>query len=282
MTYNEHQYNQAPYNGEEPIDVEESSDVFQFDGYGLQNSSIITSEIDYGTAPQRDFEVEDYPRARGQLLVDEQFRKRVITLEGHITAASASALETLIDTMKRRLSVKNGNLDLNPAGWTASRRWTATLQNPQNLFADRKRYHITTCPFKAEFLCLDPYGYDEDYTASTLLNQTASTLSHTVTNDGSADSELIVILGINLMSGWTSLTLTNNTTGESMQITDTIAKGDIVQIDTVNKQVLLNGSALDFDGQFINLDAGDNDISIAISSTSHDFDVTYKHKDSYL
>lgn len=282
MVYNTQQYNEAPYNGETPIDTEVSSDIFQFDSYGLQNSSIITSEIDYGTAPQRDFEVDDYPRARGQLLIDEQFRKRVITLEGHITAASATALETLIDTIKRRLSVRNGNLDLQPAGWATSRRWVATLQSPEKLFADRKRYHITTCPFKAEFLCLDPYGYDEDYTASTLLNQTASTVAQTVTNDGSADGELILIFGINSMIGWTSLTITNNTTGEQLKITDTIATGDIITIDSVNKQVLLNGSALDFDGTFISLDAGDNDISIAISSTSHDFDVTYKHKNAYL
>jgi hypothetical protein len=282
MTYNENEYNQAPYGGAAPIDVAESSDVFQFDSYGLQNSSIITSDIDFSTAPQRDFETDDYPRSRGQLLIDEQWRKRVITLKGHLRADTAAELEQLIDTVKKRLSTRNGNLDITITGWNDTRRWVATLQNPEKLFAKREAFHITTCPFEAQFLCLDPHGYDEDYTNLSLFNRTVATTNYTITNDGTAPSELILILSINTLATFASLTVTNNTTGESMQITDALAAGNIIDINSEDKTVEVDGSAFDFAGQFISLNAGDNDIEITLASSSHDFDVTYKHKNAYL
>lgn len=282
MSYNTLEYNQANYHSDAPLETSESSDVFQFDGYGLQNTDIITSEINFSTAPERDFELGAYPRARGQLLIDEQWRARTITLKGIIKADTAAELEQLIDEMKKRLAVRNGNLDILRTGWTATRRFVATLKSPEKLFAKRQRYHITICPFEAEFLCNDPYGYEIDWTSADLFNRTAVTVNNTVTNAGTAQSELVMYITINSMTSFTSLTAQNATTGEQIKITSSLVAGDVIIIDSVNKQVTLNGSAINFDGQFINLNAGDNNIQIDVASSAHDYDVTYKHKNAYL
>lgn len=286
--YNSIQYNEALYNEIPAVTVEESSDVFQFDSYGLQNSNIITQNINFSTAPTREIETNNVPRAHGDFLNDEQFRKRTITLEGFIKADSAPDLEALIDTMKKRLSLRNGNLDVERTvtvggvSTTITERFVATLKSPEKLFGDRKGYHLTMCPFKAEFLCLDPFGYEPDHSTTSLLTQTDSSLNQTITNDGTAEGDLTIIILIGAVLSFTSLLVTNNTTDEEMEITTSLAIGDILEIDSENKTVKKNGTEIDYNGQFISLDPGDNLISLDFTSTSQTYDVTYKHKDAYL
>jgi hypothetical protein len=213
---------------------------------------------------------------------DMQWREKMITFEGYIKATTAALLEQLIDTIKEELSVEDGNLDILLSGWDDTRRWTANLVSPEKMFDKREHFHITICPFKFEFLCIDPFGYDPDYTNSTQLAQTATTVTETVTNDGTAFSELILVLTVNSVSGFTSLLFENAETGEQLQVTDVLVAGDVLIIDGVNKTAQLNDVDINFDGQFLTLPVGDNSIEINFSGTSINYDVTFKHKNAYL
>jgi len=280
--YNSILYNSAVLNGSAPVTISVSGDVFQFNGYGLQNANICTSKVTYSNAPDRDFSRTETPRYKGMIKNDMQWREKTITFEGYIKADTAAELEQLIDEIKLELSAEDGNLDLLLSGWSDTRRWVANLTSPEKMFDKRQNYHITVCPFRFEFLCIDPFGYDTDYTSSAQLAQTAATVTETVTNDGTAFSELKLIFIINSVSGFTSLTIQNNETGEQLQITDALSAGDVLIVDSIEKTVTLNGAAVNFDGQFITLPAGDNNIEINFSGTSIDYDVTFRHKNAFL
>jgi len=278
--YNEIQFNEGVYNGGAPITESSSSDVFQFNGYGLQNLNIIVSDSDHSTSPKRSVDTGELPRRHGVVIYDAQYREKIVTLEGHIKANSSSELEDLIKEIKKELSEIDGNLDITIGGET--QRYIATLINSDDLFSERKGYHITFCPFKATFLCSEPYGHDVDYTIYALSGQTSTSVSQTMTNDGSADADPVFIITIVNMSGFSSLTVSNNTTIQSLTISEPITAGDIITIDAENQIVTLNSVEIDFDGSIPYIEPGDSQIVIEVDSTSHSYDVTYKHKNAYL
>lgn len=282
MTYNAVAYNGGLYNGSSPLAVSASSDLFQYDDYGLQNSSIIVTNSDHATPPNRDFSTYRVPRNNGRIISGNFFDEKVVTLEGYLKAASASAFEDLLDTFKKRLAAKDGVLQITEANGTV-KRWTANLTNPEKLLSERKGWMVDYCPFKAEFTCVEPFGHDEDYTVGYLGSQTADTFNNTMTNDGNATADPVFFLQFAAASSVTQIDIQNITTGAQMRLSSlTVAAGDIFELNSETQEVLQNGVAIDYDGSFIELDPDDNNIQVDITSTSHTVGVTYKHKNAYL
>lgn len=280
--YNSASYNSALYGGTALAGAVASSDVFQYDDYGLQNSSIIVTNSDHATPPSRDFSTYRVPRNNGRIISGNFFDQKVITLEGYLKAASASDFETLLDTFKKRLAAKDGILQITEANGTV-KRWTANLTNPEKLLSQRRGWMVDYCPFKAEFTCVEPFGHDEDYTVAYLGGQTASTFNQTITNEGNATADPVIFLQFTAATAVTQIDIQNVTTGAQMQLSGlTVSAGDIFELNTETKEVLQNGVAIDYDGSFIELDPDDNNIQVDITSTSHTVGVTYKHKNAYL
>lgn len=280
--YNSSSYNSSMYGGSAPLAVSASSDVFQYNDYGLQNSSIIVTNSDHSTAPERDFQTYRVPRSNGRIISGNFFDQKMITLKGYIKAASASEFEDLVDEFKKELTAKDGILQITEANGTV-KRWTANLLSPEKLFEDREGWMVDYCPFTAEFVCVEPFGHDEDYTVSYLGGQTTGTINQTVTNSGNAPADPVIFLQFASATAATQIDIENVTTGAQMRLSSlTIAAGDIFEFNSETQEVLQNGVAVAYDGSFIDLEPDDNNIQVQITSTSHEVGVTYKHKNAYL
>lgn len=280
--YNSSPYNSSLYGGTALAGSIASEDVFQYDDYGLQNSSIIVTNSDHATPPSRDFSTYRVPRNNGRIISGNFFDQKVITLEGYLKASGASAFETLLDTFKKRLSAKDGVLQITEPNGVV-KRWTTNLTSPEKLLAERKGWMVDYCPFKAEFTCVEPFGHDAEYTVIYLGGQTAATFNQTLTNIGNAAAEPVIFLQFTGANSVTQIEVQNVTTGAKMRISGlTVVAGDIFELNTETKEVLQNGVAIDYDGSFIELEPDDNNIQADITSTSHTVGVTYKHKNAYL
>lgn len=89
-----------------------------------------------------------------------------------------------------------------------------------------------------------------------------------VTNDGNADAPVV----IRINGPVTNPTVRNVTTGQSLGFTATIASGDYLLVDTLNRTVLLNGTADRYsyltNPQWWRLAPGDNEIRYFAAITS--------------
>lgn len=256
------------------------TEAIEFDGYGLQNTAIISELILTDSAPSRDVVSFKTPRRDGGGILAADFAGRSVVVRGIIKAASASALATAMDTFKKRVCKQEKNLDINLNDTV--RRCTATLVNPQSIFGRRQGYHITDCPFDLEFLSMDPFFKEVDYTASSELSKTDLSLNKDVVNQGSWKSDLDMVIIVDAATSITALTVTNNTNDDALTITENINAGDVIRIMGSTKSVTINGTEVEYSGTFPELETGDNSLTFAWTGTSLTWNLTVKHKKTYL
>ena len=70
--------------------------------------------------------------------------------------------------------------------------------------------------------------------------------------------------------------------GDKITIDETITAGQVLVIDTENKNVTLNGTEKRYTGIFPRLILGTNNYKIVTSSASHLYDVTVSYTKTYL
>ena len=127
-----------------------------------------------------------------------------------------------------------------------------------------------------------PFGEDVGFTivpSPTTITE-ASRTDEEVDNIGSAGSPLVAYITWNTATSVTSWKMSSNTTGEAVTLTTTPSAGDIWAIDGITKTItkVNDGSVLDFNGTFIELQPGTNSIDFTTASSAHSFDVTFKYK----
>lgn len=274
--------NTSPLNDElialaEPIS---GFDDLMFNGLSLQNESIISTDIKDSSTPDRELSTFKTPRGDGGGYVADYFRTRKIVAAGYIKAATAAELEALLDEIKRRLVLREGNLDRKINGQV--RRIKATLSNSDQMFSGREGYHITYCPFTFEFMSLEPMWHDLNYISRTNEGVTNLSFTEIIENLGTykAPSDLVII--VEAADTVTAFNYKNNTNGNEILITTPLVAGDILEIDGENKQVLLNGTPVDYDGIFPELEYGTNNYTLTITGTSIQYTSTIKVKQAYL
>lgn len=251
-----------------------------FNNYQLQTTDVVTQILIQDNMPDRDFDTVIVPRGDGEIITGDFWRRKIVKVRGVIHKDTNADLEDEIDLMKKRLAVASANLDVTIAG--VVRRYIATLVNGSSMFDDRKGFHITFCPFEAEFLCLVPFGLSLNYNSSEFLGESALTLNEEITNDGSIRAKPVVILNVTAASAVTGITFRNNTRGEAIQLTHAIVAGDYVKFDSETLEVTINGVAQDYDGGFPLLDTGENSFTIDIDGSSITYDLTVKFRTPYL
>lgn len=255
-------------------------DMLEFDGYSLQNASIIAQSIVADTLPTRELVTFLTPRDHGGHLTGDYFRERKVSVKGFLKANTGSELEILMNTFKRRLTKREGNLD-----WKLNdtvKRVTATLTNPEQIFSRREHYHITYCPFDLEFLALEPFWHDVEYSYDTQESVTSLVLNGNLENLGTFESSSVLIILIEAASGVTALNFTNTTNDDEIEITRNFVAGDVIIIDGETKSVTVNSNEVDYDGVFPRLDYGGNTYTVTMTGTSVQYTSTLKYKKNYL
>lgn len=276
--YNSGLYNTFLYNGHGQMFAPEALDAIMFNDYSLQSSSVITRDL-IESMPARDFQREDIPLYDGEFILGDFWRGKRLDIKGLIRKSSHLLLEQEMDTMRKALAVREGSLDINFAGET--RRFVATLINGDALFAQRQHFHVTTMPFEASFICVDPYGKSITYNSDPFLAQTALSLSDVAVHPGTAKAKPVIILSFVAASGITQIRFKNNTRNEEIVLTKSIVAGDYIQFDTELFAVTVNGIEQDYSGSFPFLDPGSNLWTLTIIGTSAIYDLTIKYKSTF-
>lgn len=231
------------------------------------------------------------PMARddGDVLIYERYAKKIIKLQGTLTAASQAALDAAIDIFKELFARPEKNLDIDWNGGTM--RFVASCT--KHSFT-RDHYNTSAVPWTAEFTVSSGVGHDT--TITTALNADAETTTldssgnYTVASSYSligskAPRPLITItLAGTPNSNMRGIQYTDLDTGERMIVTRNVdmsgLAGKSIVIDCANKMVTDNLSTSgqvegNFYGTFPNFSIGTNNVSIQtggiINQASSDF-----------
>lgn len=280
MLFDLKQFDTAMFNGGTTVATVYSTDPVVFNSFSVSdNTNMVLTNLTY-SGPTRVFLDGDVPRAHGKYLTASYFRETTITASGYVIQSTAAALDAYLDTIRKNLYGQEMNLDLTDTNGTV-KRFVATVANFEKMFAQRKGYHITTCPFTIEFVCKTPFGKARTYSSTELPGITTNS-NQSVVNAGTAPALPVFILVFTAANTVTVININNTTTGEQIQYSGTAAANDVFEFDSEQKTVTKNGSAVNFTGAFPTLNPGANIVSVSITGTSFTADFTLSHKTTYL
>ena len=279
--FNSFQFNTGIYQGGTSLATVHSTDLVVFDGFSLADnaSSFVTHLLD--SAPTRDILGKAIPRDDGAFVNADFWREKRIEVRGIVKKSTNALLEAYLDTVRKNLGGTEKNLDITRDSGNIVRRYIATLENPHELFADRRYYHNTFCPYVARFVCKTPFATDRDYSSQNI-QVTTSPETDGVSYGGTIEGKPIFVLVFNAANSVTAMTVKNDDTGEELTYTGTLSAGDQLEIDSENNTVKLNGTEVDYSGAFPTLNIGDNTIRYTPTGSSWDIRATIKYKNRYL
>jgi len=263
-----------------PDDPTESADEISFDGYGLQNALVTTSDL-HASGPAREISTRAYPRSDGAYVENAQWRGNVVTLKGFLTAASRASLEMGMDTMRRHFAAPAGILKITHAG--VARYYDCYAKGMESLFADRQPHQMTVCPWAADFECFHPFARSLDRKFfSNPTSVTAAQTSIFIPHDGSAPTESRVYLMVTTAGSASKIRWENVDTGEAVEVGAAFGDGDYVQIDGEAKAVSVNGVAADYDGTFPTVEAGGSRMKLTVTGAGFSIAMSENHYTRFL
>ena len=278
--YNTQLYNLGLYNGNVNLEaLAVSEDQIAFNGFSISNgTTIITTDL-YIEQIERDFAVSDVPQGVGQIINNDFWRKKKIKVSGYITGDDAIEFENLIFEFKKNMAAKQGRLDIKMADGS-TRRFICT-QVGDEMVERGKHYHITHAPFELEFECSTPFGTapqptSEGFTITDLIHSGA------LTNEGNATADVDFIFIFNNADGVSAINIRNATTGEEIEINETVQSGQIVIFSGKEKTATINGVEVDFVGSFITAQVGENNYTLTITGASVEYELTTNTPKNFL
>jgi hypothetical protein len=280
MLFNAKLFNTAMFDGGTTIAPVYSTDAAVFEDFSLSDGThmVLTEPPKFG--PTRDPATDAVPRGHGMYKNSALFRVNTIELRGYVKHTSAALLDAYLDTLRMTLEAEDGNLDLIDQNGTV-KRYVATCDNFEEMFADRQRYHLTICPFAIRFRCFDPFGKARDYTSQSYFGMSTSGTVQSVVNPGTRKARLVLGLLFSAASSVTAITVTNSTTGEAITYTGAVAAGDALVFDGENLRVTKNSTAGTFTGAFPTLAVGANLLAVTVTGASFTLSSTIKYRRTY-
>lgn len=255
-------------------------DNLEFNGYSLQDSDHVSSVIEAFSTPSRELVTFKIPRADGGGWNGDYFRERRVKVSGIIEKVSNALLETEIDTFKQKMCAPQAFLDLKVNGEV--RRIVATLEDPETMFAKREGFHITFTPFEMTFLALEPMWHSVDYETETYEDIALMTYPDEIEVTGSYKAQPVIVVILQAATSVTAIAFENNTNGDAIEVTRAFAAGDVLVIDSEEKSVTVNGTEVDYDGIFPELDIGLNEFEISATGSAIEYTATVKYRKTYL
>lgn len=259
----------------------EPADSIWYDYFGLQNESIIT-ETAVDNPANLVLSERGYPRADGEFVETAYFRRKVITVSGHVTAATPELLELYMDQMKQALVTRGATLMLSHGG---IKRYFdgAYCTGIDKLFSARQSYHVNYAPFTFDVICPDPFARSQYIIAfSPPTAITASETTYEVTNLGSAYSRPVFNFAAIVGGTASGFKLENLTTLETIEVTHSFSNGDTLSIDSELKSVLVNGAETDWSGIIPSLKQGKNSIKVTLSGSGFIVSMSEHHYTRYV
>jgi len=140
-----------------------------FDTVDISTDPYVPRFIKHETVPERILSLMELARENGSVIVAEKYGVKHILLQGIIYGSTQVDLETKIDTFKELFSREAKDLDIS---WEAgTRRYVATCVSHK---FDRDYFHISICPWTADFIVPEGVGKDTTRTDAVITIQGAS------------------------------------------------------------------------------------------------------------
>lgn len=254
-----------------------------FDGFSLQDSNYIVSEINYRSSPTIDLSYSPVSRESGIKVTSREFAERVITVAGSILGSSATDLQSKIDDVNLNVVRKNEG--------------TLTIDTGRSINAIAKAFEVEDphyaqdyVPFKLEFLATEPFFSGPQQLVSWTVASGLSSQALSITISGTAYAEPLIMYSANGSSGSTTtagIVVSYTPTGQyvtwsGLGLTPTLPYGSNVQFDYANKQILQDGSVVNPAGVFSRWEPVSTNFSITYSGVQQGGTLTFSYVPRYL
>jgi hypothetical protein len=192
-------------------------------------------------------------RQSAQKVSSAFYQKNTKTICVYIKASTRDALEQALDQLYANIQAQEGSLVVPQSGGV--RQYTATYESTalNNTQTNTNSPVGNVADLSLTFELSDSYGYDTNYTviSSGVTALTANAVNTQYTQGGGADTQCPIIqCQYSAITGGVNGTVTigNQSTGQSVSITRTWLAGDILIVDTQNNLVQVNGVDVAFTG----------------------------------
>lgn len=251
-----------------------------FNGYSLQGAQVLSDNVDRYDMPDRDLQTYPLSYSDRQKVVTSFYRVKPIVVGGTLLAASETALQTLISTLRKNLAAEEAILAIPFNGVTLQ--YTATVKKFRS---KRSRYNTKFIPYMVEFQVVNPpFGIDSASQNHSNDNFTGASESDTLSIGGEVAPEPVITITVNSETDLSAITFTQDDTGTSMTISPAggFTAADVVIINTATKSVLYNGSPEDYSGRFPVFQVGTNNYTVDSVATARDLSLDIDWQDYYL
>ena len=276
IMYNTYIFNWQYFDWITPFDIEIFSWEIVYNGYILHQTNVCSISMFQGyNWPTLQLNNFDLPNTDWVGNNSAFYRANEFRVRGTIKAESAEKLRAEKDRFKRFMAEQNKTLQVN-FNWEF-RRAKAFVLGLDNLWQDQ-HYNLTFIPFELRFEIQQWYWEDIRKTTLTYGGIT-ETLQEEINNTGTYKAFPIFVINFITadLTDEVRLTMWDN----EILISETLTNGDIIIINSLEKEVLVNWVPIDFDGVFPILNVGLNPFSIEINWT-YEADISTQYTKTFI
>lgn len=245
-------------------------------------TGINTNVIRHTDMPEATGDVVALANASDSAAPTNEYPNRIVALGGTIHGSSQSDLDSRVDAFKAIFVKRDKDLDIVYAG--AIRRYRVIKVNAAGIERQDKALFAT---FNIELIC-KPFGTDTTPTIiADVAGHTAATYTIEETIGGTAPYQLpIISITINALTGTGDyIQVSNDQNGQEIILTGLeLAAGDVIIINPTpgERSVTLNGTEVDYNGTFIELEPGERSITISDGFTTRSIDILIQYYKRYM
>lgn len=237
------------------------NDISQLPNVDLYNHN-------FNDLPLREIKINKIARRDKSIITSSEYSRKDILVWVEVCGGSRAGTESALLPLKALLQVQNGSLVVSQGGVDVE--YTATM-NEFNI-----EWSGITALVTVVFLASDPIGQQVEAEAmATILGITTSSDSLSFTVEGSSLAYPLINVTVNTVTGGTGgqITIQNGLTNQGIRVGADYVDGDLLEIDSENLTVTINGRAVDFSGMFPQFSAGSQQITYSDSFTTRDVDL---------
>lgn len=201
---------------------------------------------DASQMPSRTLTANKLARSNRSVLTSAEYVSKPVMVMGFVGGADYDTIQLNFDRLKSRVQDFEGLIRIRQGDTDVE--YTGTLNG---LTKDMVGPNIR---FTLQFQCSNPIGRDAvGHTLFSPLTITTSTLTQAFTVEGSFIASPRFTFNFTSITGGSpnkSVSLLNAATNKGIKITRAWTTGDILAINSDTYEVIVNGTAVDFDGQF--------------------------------
>lgn len=254
-----------------------------FDGFSLQDSNYIISDVVYRTIPERDVVMDPIARRPGTKLTSSEFGTRTITMRGYVLGSDSSNLQSLIDNLHTNVTRKKGGTLIIETG----RSITALVRS---IAVEDPHYTQSFVPIEIQFVCPNPFFYGAEQSLSWTIASGTASQQMTTTISGSVFAEPTISFTSNGSTGQTTLSgikVLYDSTGETTTwsgtgATTTLAYGSAVAFNYAEQIITEDSVETEPAGVFPRWEPGSTTFTTTFSGTTQGGTLKIAYQPRYL